>query len=510
MALAVFLQYLCQHKDNWLKYFYSIVWVLVPSIALLAVTDYNSIYTSVTLIVTSVVFSLFAIGHFDSNKKVVIISFYAALSMVYINVLFTFIENSYLNAFTVINTVIPLLLSSCLLFNEIKINGYTTRKAAWLSGLTAITLPSVFLVLFCAYYNNKINTGLYNDIALPYALTSLAETVFLFIMQMRNKDSDSRITFIKENFKGVQAGILVSALIQSPALISLKYFRSYRGTEVTLFIGILFILMMTLWAFLYRYEIKVLSGVATLWASCAFAKLFQAEYRIPVLLIPVLLFAIAVAFERKRSVTKDPIFYGISAVSTLMLFSDSYRNIYALAAFAIIEIAYFIRSTSKENKTRAISLLAVTLSAVVWFRLPFSPYNKITDIIQLKLLPITLFFMLMPSIITRLNEHHDLSVRIRIIYGYILMAILAGIAIDSGKMSDRLVYAVICIVILVAGFFFHSRQTVLLGAVSTAFLVIYLIGQIFGSKAWLIYLAVSGTVLITVAVRNEIKRRKQT
>ncbi|MCQ2483576.1 MAG: hypothetical protein MJ153_08835, partial [Clostridia bacterium] len=459
--------------------------------------------------ITSFLYSVFTIGHYCNNKKNIIISRFAGVSMVYINALIAADISDKLSILLLITiTVIPLLLSSYLLFKETKINGYMSRKAAWLTGLALSTLPTFPCLLIYIFNDGAVNTNLTNDIAFPYALTALAETIILFILQILKTNTENRTTFIKDNFEGIQAGILVSSFIHSPSIIILREHFRYSESNLELFTVILLISLMTLWALLYRYELRIISVIATVYASYAFVNWFRFEYRSPMLLIPIVLFSISVACDRKRSVNKDSIFYGILAVSASMLFLDSKTNIYALAAFIITEIVYFIRSNSKKDKTRAISLLAVTLSAVVWFKLPFSPYADITDIVQLKLLPPTLFFILLPFIITRLNEHRELSIRIRIIYGYILMAVLAGIAIDSGKISDRLIYAVICVVILVAGFFFHSRQTVVLGTVSTVFLIVYLIGQVFGSRAWLIYLAVSGTVLISVAVRNEIKRRK--
>lgn len=223
---------------------------------------------------------------------------------------------------------------------------------------------------------------------------------------------------------------------------------------------------------------------------------------------PLIILSGLIAIDRKHPIHKDPFLYGAGFMALLNFFVCGIPSfqVYYLPGFLLICAAYYIRSTERVDRIRAICIGAVILTTSVWYRTTIFDVKSI-GIYQLYLLPTTVLAVLLPNIVTKLKARPILLTKIRLTYGYIFMSALGIISINSGRIADRIVFAVISLTILIIAYRLHNRKFVILGAVSTAAFIIYIIGSICGERSWLVYFAVSGTILITIAVRNEIKRR---
>jgi len=96
----------------------------------------------------------------------------------------------------------------------------------------------------------------------------------------------------------------------------------------------------------------------------------------------------------------------------------------------------------------------------------------------------------------------------RLIYAIVSMAILAIIALLCDDLFSLVFFGVVSFIILVAGYFLHKKAYIILGTVCVLGMLAYIANRIWGDMVWWIYLFATGATLITIAVRNEIRKRK--
>lgn len=181
----------------------------------------------------------------------------------------------------------------------------------------------------------------------------------------------------------------------------------------------------------------------------------------------------------------------------------------ALLGFILIEILVILRPKNKISSLRAYCLLFVTVTSLVWMKLITLP--SLCDLVEaVYLLPLAVLTFCIPWIF-RKNNAGDASsqelYRLRFIFFCIEMGMLAIISLLVNDTFSLILFGIIGILILLIGYGCDSRNTLYLGATSIAGMILHIIHLICGSMSWWIYLFITGTILITIAVRNEIRKR---
>lgn len=177
---------------------------------------------------------------------------------------------------------------------------------------------------------------------------------------------------------------------------------------------------------------------------------------------------------------------------------------FTIPGFLLVELAYLLRSKTKTSGKRAIALILVTLSCLVW--MPVLRLPSLSALIeQAYLLPCTVFVVLLPWILPK-KEHSSLKI-LNLVYSCVAMGILALIALISDDLFSLIFFGIVSVLVLLLGYFMKKKPYIILGTVCTLGMLAYIANRVWGSMAWWIYLFVTGGVLVTIAVRNEIKKR---
>ena len=96
----------------------------------------------------------------------------------------------------------------------------------------------------------------------------------------------------------------------------------------------------------------------------------------------------------------------------------------------------------------------------------------------------------------------------QIIASVIAMALLGLTAVGDESIQNLLCYAIVSFIVLFLAYVFKNRNYLYLGIACMVALMLYLINRIWGDMSWWIYLFLTGTILIAIAVRNEIQKRR--
>jgi hypothetical protein len=129
---------------------------------------------------------------------------------------------------------------------------------------------------------------------------------------------------------------------------------------------------------------------------------------------------------------------------------------------------------------------------------------------QLYLIPAILFVVFLPWILPEkmVYEHQSGIENAQFISAVVLMVLLGITALGDDTLRNLLCYAVVSFLALLLAYILKSRNYLMLGGICMLALILYLINRIWGDMSWWIYLFLTGTTLITIAVRNEIRKRK--
>ncbi len=203
--------------------------------------------------------------------------------------------------------------------------------------------------------------------------------------------------------------------------------------------------------------------------------------------------------------------------SSPISFAQSHYAVIGLLGFLLIEVCYLILNKISEKRRRAVALILVTLSTVFW--MPMCGYPSVAHLIeQFYLVPGAVFIALLTWIFPDRKKQELTSGGtsqpytgleiIRLIYSCLTMAILAVIALSCDDVFSLIFFGVVSFAILVIAYFLKKKAYIILGAVCILGMLAYIANRIWGNMAWWIYLFVTGATLITIAVRNEIRKRK--
>ena len=206
---------------------------------------------------------------------------------------------------------------------------------------------------------------------------------------------------------------------------------------------------------------------------------------------------------------------GISHTSHILdhlfrwLFSEFYTCRYlflVLPGFLLIELL-LLRSRSTRERRRGLALLLVTLSTIIW--MPVLTLPSLSNLVEAcYLIPTTLVIVLLPWLFPDIKEKSDVD-SIRTVFSSIEMGILAFLTLSTPKDNFCLIlFGVISFLILLGGYACRKKGFLILGTVCVLGMAVYIINRVWGDMSWWIYLFVTGSILITIAVRNEIKKRK--
>ena len=177
---------------------------------------------------------------------------------------------------------------------------------------------------------------------------------------------------------------------------------------------------------------------------------------------------------------------------------------FTIPGFLLVELAYLLRSKTKTSGKRSIAFILVTLSCLVW--MPVLRLPSLAALIeQAYLLPCTVFIVLLPWILS--EQKHSSLKTLNLVYSCIAMGILALIALISDDLFSLIFFGIVSVLVLLLGYFLKKKPYIILGTVCTLGMLAYIANRVWGSMAWWIYLFVTGGVLVTIAVRNEIKKR---
>ena len=197
--------------------------------------------------------------------------------------------------------------------------------------------------------------------------------------------------------------------------------------------------------------------------------------------------------------------------SFFFLFAESHYVVFALPGFFVIALCYYITKSDSETRKRMLALSLIALSTLLCLRFPVS-LSAADFFEQLYLCPAVLFFVFLPVIlpekISFSQSGENAITNARFIASVIGMVLLGFTAIGDESLQNLLCYAIVSFVVLVLAYAFKNRSYLILGIVCMVALLLYLINRIWGDMSWWIYLFLTGTTLITIAVRNEIKKRR--
>ena len=199
--------------------------------------------------------------------------------------------------------------------------------------------------------------------------------------------------------------------------------------------------------------------------------------------------------------------------SVFMLFTNCFFLAYALPGFVFTGICFFLIYRDDETvKKRVLGIALVIASTLLCMRFP-GTRSIAEQIGQFYLLPSLVLMAVLPWIIEDRPEPSDpertLIGTIRIAYCTGAMALLGVAALVSGNTEDIFFYAVPAVTLILFGYLFQKKYYIRIGVVCMIIFVLYIINRIWGDMAWWIYFGLSGIALITVAVRNEIRKRNK-
>ena len=181
----------------------------------------------------------------------------------------------------------------------------------------------------------------------------------------------------------------------------------------------------------------------------------------------------------------------------------------ALLGFIVLELVYIFRTEKKTSRRRGIALIFFTLSFISW--MPFLSLPSLAAIVEAAyLLPGTVFLLFMNWICGR-SEYDDgpSSVpMVRFVFTCIQVWLLALITIAVNDSFSLFLFGIISFLILILGYAKRKKNYLILGVVCVLGMVAYIANRVWGSMAWWFYLFITGTILVSIAVRNEIKKRK--
>ncbi|MCQ2534216.1 MAG: hypothetical protein MJ172_06585 [Clostridia bacterium] len=509
---------------NYLLSFYKVAWTLVSFVGLMNIFDtfkYNEIVSSYFI-----VFSLILAGLviWTNIKKAVDsdrLFYYSSYAMLHV---YTFLLLPYINDYNctnicsvlrIISICIPVLVNAFIIFINLKNSAINDRSLRFPSHcfMASMGIGISYLSGFLTQ-DLDLEPGqlLWKSLTIGFILICLIGTLVAMYLSQNKK------TFIKDNLNGLLNGVLIwtgiyeiilffdtVAIVPNPIAIfwlcigiwflNILIFRhEFRIVGILSFIP------------LAAYYIYAIDNICPKDMSFAIFSTIHVKYLLYI--IPVVICSAILALNKKNDITKDSLFWGSLLMSGSILLFYSKVSALGLLGFIIVLLAYFIGSKDRESKIRALCLIAVTASTAIWMRFPISDTDYIrVHTEQLYLIPTTLLMFTLPWIVRSFGKYKKQFIKLRLIYCYVAMAILGFMALDSGELFDLISFAVISTAIIVVAYLIHNRNYVILGAVCTLGFMIYLINEVVGGMAWLVYLTLAGLVLIGVAVRNEIKRR---
>ncbi|MBP5492144.1 MAG: hypothetical protein J6Y08_04805 [Clostridiales bacterium] len=329
-------------------------------------------------------------------------------------------------------------------------------------------------------------------------------------------------------------------------------------------------LMMVCLIFLCRKEKTAILGIATTlltWNVIGTAHYyitllrrdsgFPVALEIALYLIPILVCCIILLFRKKTPMKNDALFWGTLA-SQISLFAfivpgitltanavlrkemvnvvrfssntfDTFTKAYAFSCtrchyafiawlgFFMIEAVSLLIHEEKKEKNRAIALMIFTLSTIVW--MPMIKIPALSYIVeQCYLIPGAVFMVLLPWLFPKKEETSDpMSVASykdsiywwRFAYSIFAMCSLALIALLCNDLFSLIVFGVIATLMLVISTMMQKKAFTILSVICVVGMLAYIANRVWGNMAWWIYLFATGAFLIVIAVRNEIKKRKQ-
>lgn len=509
------------YKD-YLSVFYRAIWSTLPLIGLTNLIDYSTdglIATSFLLIFTLGISSLTIWMNIKSRLSFDRVLYYSSYVMMFVySLLIIPTINDYdcsniSRVLRMIGIFIPVITTLIILLISIrrttlanKSNIFPSHSFMFSVG-AMLLLMSYFICDDCSLTNQML---LWQSLTTGFVIISL---LFILLRKWISKTSDS---YIMDNLMGTLNGVLIWCGIYELALF-ITSINSINNVIVWFFIGICVLNIL-----IFRHELRLVGISSFIPLTLYYIYIINllnpgkyADYPLSsihltylVYVIPVLVFSVFIALNKHQKLTKDSIFWGTLLMATSISAYDYKASALCLIGYIIIIIAYLIKAEDKESKVRALCILCVTILSSIWLKFPINNSEYVmVEKYQLHLIPTTVFMFLAPWIITKLNKYKATFSKIRLIYSYIAMAILGIMALDSNKLFDLITFAVISTLIIVVAYLLHNRNYIILGAICTLGFLIYLINEVVGGMAWLVYLTLAGLILIGVAVRNEIKRR---
>ena len=291
------------------------------------------------------------------------------------------------------------------------------------------------------------------------------------------------------------------------------YFRKIDGIPTVLQVLVYMLPVVVYCGILLAQKKTPVSRQHTFWAALA--------SQISVfIMIPGLTRSASVQIERMARVY-DRVTEGADFMDNLFRsspasFARSHFAVFGLLGFLLIELCYLILNKISEKRRRAVALMLVTLSTAFW--MPMFGNPSVAHLIeQFYLVPGTVFVALLTWIFPRSKQempsgnvskpYKGIEIA-RLIYSCVAMSILAIIALLCDDLFSLIFFGVVSFAILVIGYFLKKKPYIILGAVCILGMLAYIANRVWGSMAWWIYLFVTGATLITIAVRNEIRKRK--
>lgn len=186
----------------------------------------------------------------------------------------------------------------------------------------------------------------------------------------------------------------------------------------------------------------------------------------------------------------------------------------ALIGFVILEIVVMIRNKNTPTSRRSEGLLFVTLSILVWMK--FYRLPSLSNLVEAAyLIPFTVFLLCMPWIFDKIKNSQPASPSksdiksVQFVFYCIEMGVLGLISLNVNDSFSLILFGIISFAILLLGYVRSMKNYLWLGAISLLALLSYIIKRILGSQSWWFFLFITGTVLIAIAVRNEIRKRNR-
>ncbi len=181
----------------------------------------------------------------------------------------------------------------------------------------------------------------------------------------------------------------------------------------------------------------------------------------------------------------------------------------ALLGFIVLELVYIFRIEKKTSRRRGTGLIFFTLSWISW--MPILSLPSLAAFFEAAyLLPGTVFLLFMNWICKRSEYDNGPSSvpTVRFVLTCIQMWLLSAITIAVNDSFSLILFGIISFLILILGYARRKKNYLILGVVCVLGMVAFIANRLWGSMAWWFYLFITGTILVSIAVRNEIKKRK--